>query len=190
MQAGCTVPNYLCCMERDRLEYLIKVGFLKGLVGTFGNWVFRRQHGGHIVYYLKYSGPVSNTPKQQKSRNKFRDAVHYANQAMLVPEIKAAYITIAKNKKKLNVHLLATQYFLKGIHIPLPLPLATKYACWEAILQEIHQMQPYLPNKSRRRRSRASKVIKPALPSLQRNVQIIYTKHCNGFGNLGFYNTT
>ncbi len=176
-------------MERDRLEYLIKAGLLKGVVGTFGNWVFRRQQGGHIVHYLKYSGPVSNTPKQQKSRSKFRDAVHYANQAMLVPEIKAAYTATAKNKKKNNVHLLATQYFLKGIYIPLPVTLATKYASWEAILQEIHLMQPHLPSKGRRR-SRASKVIKPALPLLQRKVKIKDTKPCTRLGKLSFYNTT
>ncbi len=152
MHAGCTGPNYLCGMERDRLEYLIKAGFLKGMVGTYGNWVFRRQKGGHIVHYLKYSGPVSNTPKQQKSRSKFRDAVQYANQAMLVPEIRAEYAMIAKNKKKNNVHLLATQYFLKGIHIPLSVtPLRSKYASWEAMLKEIHQMQPVLPSKCRRR---------------------------------------
>ncbi len=186
MHAGCTAPNYLCGMERDRLEYLIKAGLLKGVVGTFGNWVFRRQKGGHIVHYLKYSGPVSNTPKQQKSRSKFRDAVHYANQAMLIPEIKAAYTAMAKNKKKNNIHLLATQYFLKGIHIPLPLPLASKYASWEAILEEIHQMQP----SKGRRRSGASKVIKPALPILQRYVQIMNTKQCTSLGKLGFYNTT
>ncbi len=189
VHASCTVPNYLCGMERDRLGYLIKAGFLKGVVGTFGNWVFRRQHGGHIVYYLKYSGPVSNTPKQQKSRGKFRDAVYYANRAMLIPEIKAAYTAIAKNKKKLNVHLLATQYFLKGIHIPLPLPLTSKYASWEAILQEIHQMRPVLPSKGRRRR-RASVVIKPTMPLLPRNVNIAYSKQGTSLGNLDFYNTT
>ncbi len=192
MHAGCTVPNYLCGMERDRLEYLIKAGLLKGVLGTFGNWVFRRQKGGHIVHYLKYSGPVSNTPKQQKSRSKFREAVQYANQAMLVPDIKAKYATIAKKKKKYNVHLLATQYYLKGIHIPLPMAEPRKegkYESWEAILQEIHQMQSLLASKKRRRQKnllgrKPTPSPTPQKPPIGNRQQGKWTS------NLGYHNTT
>ncbi len=142
-----------------------------GLSGKFGNWVFRQQNG-RTVFYARYQGPVSNTPAQQKSRSKFRDAVHYANQAMLVPEIKTAYAVIAKKKKKKNVHLLATQYYLKGIHIPLPMPpRVTKYASWEEILREIHEMQPLAPTK-RRRRSRIALGRKPIASSLPRKVVV------------------
>ncbi len=164
-------------MERDRLEYLIKAGLLKGVVGTFGNWVFRRQQGGQIVYYVKYSGPVSNTPKQQKSRSSFRDAVHYANQAMQLPEIKAKYIAVAKEIKKYNVHLLATQYYLKGIHFPLQVsPAATKYASWEAILREIHLMRSVHQGRPKRR-PMASVAIKPALPSPLKNARLKKLSH-------------
>ncbi len=176
-------------MERNRLEYLFNAGFLKGLSGKFGNWVFRQQNG-RTVFYARYQGPVSNTPKQQKSRSKFRDAVHYANQAMLVPEIKAAYLAIAKMEKKKNVHLLATQYFLKGIHIPLTVPPSvTKYASWEEILREIHQMQPLAPSKHRRRQ-RLSLCRKPIASPLPRKVNVGERRQGKWVGNRGYCNTT
>ncbi len=160
-----------------------------GLSGKFGNWVFRQQNG-RTVFYARYQGPVSNTPAQQKSRSKFRDAVHYANQAMLVPEIKAEYAAIAKKKKKKNVHLLATQYFLKGIHIPLPVPpRVTKYANWEEILREIHQMQSLAPSK-RRRRQKSSLGRKSTKAPIPRKAHHGDAKQGKCVGYLGSYNTT
>ncbi len=160
-----------------------------GLSGKFGNWVFRQQNG-RTVFYARYQGPVSNTPKQQKSRSKFRDAVHYANQAMLLPEIKTAYAAIAKKKKKKNVHLLATQYFLKGIHIPLPVPpRVTKYANWEEILREIHQMKPLASSKCRRRQ-RITLDRKPIASPWPRKVIAGERRQGKWTSALGYCNTT
>ncbi len=177
-------------MDRNRVELLIKAGFLKGVVGKVGNWVFRRQQGGQIVYYPKYEGRVSNTPKQQKSRSKFREAVHYANKAMQIPDIKAAYLAIAKNNNTRNVHLLATQNYLKGIHIPLPVPPSvTKYASWEEILREIHQMQSLALGK-RRRRSRIALDRQPIASPLPRKVNDGDRRQGKCAGNRGYCNTT
>lgn len=82
--------------------------------GTIGNLIFRRAHTGKIsVIYKRDMSHIKWSSAQKAHRQRFKEAVRYAKQAMKDPEIRSVYEQMAAEKKnnKRPFDMAVSDYF-------------------------------------------------------------------------------
>ena len=82
--------------------------------GKIGNLIFRRAHTGKItVMYKRDWSHIKWSPAQKAHRERFRDAVDYAKDAMKDPAIRLVYEQMAAEKKsnKRPFDMAVSDYF-------------------------------------------------------------------------------
>jgi hypothetical protein len=87
---------------------------IKSARGKFGDVIFRRTHTGEfIATKLPDMSNVVWSEAQQAQRERFREAVAYAREAMADPKVRAKYEKLAKKANK-RPYDLAKSDFFKG----------------------------------------------------------------------------
>ena len=82
--------------------------------GKIGNLVFRRAHTGKLsVMYHRDTSRIKWSSAQKAHRERFRDAVDYAKDAMKDPAIRLVYEQMAAEKKnnKRPFDMAVSDYF-------------------------------------------------------------------------------
>lgn len=82
--------------------------------GKIGNLVFRRAHTGKLsVMYHRDTSHIKWSSAQKAHRERFRDAVDYAKDAMKDPAIRLVYEQMAAEKKsnKRPFDMAVSDYF-------------------------------------------------------------------------------
>lgn len=79
--------------------------------GTVGSLTFRRMHGRQTIIKKPDMSNVQWSPAQQAHRQRFKQAVAYAQSAMADPEVRARYEQEAAAKGKRPFDLAVSDYF-------------------------------------------------------------------------------
>lgn len=80
--------------------------------GKVGEFVFRRTHTGKVI--LSKAPDMSNvkwSEAQKTHRQRFKEAVAYAKDAMAVPEVRAVYEKMAAEQHKRPFDMAVSDYF-------------------------------------------------------------------------------
>ena len=82
--------------------------------GKFGDMVFRRMRNGRLSLIRKADmSKVKWSPAQQANRQRFREAVAYARQALANPQLRATYEAVAAQTGKRPIEVAISDYLQK-----------------------------------------------------------------------------
>jgi hypothetical protein len=86
---------------------------LRELRGKIGDWTYRRMYGKQTLMKTPDMSNVKWSETQQNSRECFREAIHYAEQAMADPKLRAQYEKLWKKTDR-QPFRVAVSDFLAG----------------------------------------------------------------------------
>jgi hypothetical protein len=86
---------------------------LRELRGKMGDWTYRRMYGKQTIMKTPDMSNVKWTKAQKASRQRFKEAVSYAKQALADPVVCAAYQELGAKTGRRPYHL-AISDFLAG----------------------------------------------------------------------------
>jgi hypothetical protein len=69
---------------------------LRGLRGKMGDWTYRQMYGKQTIMKTPDMSRVKWSKAQKANRERFREAIAYARQAMADPKVRAHYEKLGK----------------------------------------------------------------------------------------------
>ncbi len=93
---------------------MVKVKLQPGLLelsGTMGSWTYRRMHGKQTLMKTPDMTKVKWSKAQKTQRQRFKQAIAYARQAMADPKARAYYEKAASKTGRLPFRLAISDFF-------------------------------------------------------------------------------
>ena len=84
---------------------------LRELKGKMGDWTYRRMHGQQTIMKTPDMSHVKWTKAQKQNRSRFGEAIHYAQQAMANPAVRARYEKAARKTGRQPFRVAVSDYF-------------------------------------------------------------------------------
>jgi len=86
---------------------------LRALRGKMGDWTYRRMYGKQTIMKTPDMSKVKWSKAQKANRERFGEAIFYAQQAIADPKIRAHYEKVARKAKR-QPFRVAVSDFLAG----------------------------------------------------------------------------
>jgi DnaJ-class molecular chaperone len=84
---------------------------LRELRGKMGDWTYRRMYGKQTIMKTPDMSRVKWSKAQKASRERFREAIHYAKQAMADPKVRAQYEKAGKKAGRQPFRMAVSDFF-------------------------------------------------------------------------------
>ncbi len=76
-----------------------------------GDWTYRRMYGKQTIMKTPDMSKVKWSKAQKEQRERFREAIHYARQAMADPDVRAHYEKVGKKANRQPFRVAVSDFY-------------------------------------------------------------------------------
>src|SRR5512141_850556 len=92
------------------VKLILQPGLLE-LRGKMGDWTYRRMYGQQTIMKTPDMSKVKWSKAQKQHRERFREAILYAHQAMADPKVRAHYEKVGKKADRQPFRVAVSDFF-------------------------------------------------------------------------------
>ena len=92
------------------VKVILQPGLLE-LRGKMGDWTYRRMYGKQTLMKTPDMSKVKWSKAQKEQRERFRQAIRYARQAMADPDVRAHYEKVAKKAERQPFRVAVSDFY-------------------------------------------------------------------------------
>jgi DnaJ-class molecular chaperone len=92
------------------VKVLLQPG-LRALSGKMKDWTDRRMYGKQTIMKTPDMSKVKWSKAQKEHRQRFREAIRYAHEAMADPNVRAHYEKVAKKSHRQRFRVAVSDFF-------------------------------------------------------------------------------